>query len=469
MRRSKHSLSHFRLLTEDMGYLMPIGVVEVLPGDTFRHQTSMLIRMASLVTPVMHPVHAKIHHWYVPNRLLWDNFEDFITNKDPELSLPTVTVPALPGSQMLDHMGVDPAAVGAEINALPIRAYNKIWNEFYRDQDLQTELAEDQLDMQFAAWEKDYFTTARLTPQQGPGISVPFETGAAPVASAGNIGDTVPIVQADGVTRQLLDAEGTTVKLAAGQGAAGAALYADLSQATAGIAVEDMRQAFALQRFAEARSRFGSRYVDYLRFLGIKPSDGRLDRPEYLGGGKQTLSFSEVLSTADTTDSVVGDYAGHGIGALTTRPYRRFFEEHGFVISLAVVRPKAVYAQSLNRSWLRRTYEDFWQKENEALGQQPVAKQEVYAPSLDSSLFGYVDRYLEYRGNPSFVSGTFRDSTDDSWHLARVFTQAPELNASFVQCEPTNRIFADTGIKQMYMMVQHRIAARRLVARRSRN
>lgn len=480
MRRHKHYLTHYRLFTGNLGFIMPVGCVEVLPGDTFRHQVSMLARVAPLVTPVMHPVHLRVHSWYVPHRLTWPEFDEFITGSDPEAVVPTVTVPAsTSASELLDHLGVDPSAEGKEINALPVRAYNKIWNEFYRDQDLQDEVALDDLNMLAACWEKDYFTTARPTPQQGPDISINFSQGQAPItglgflSSSGAPNSTGTVYETGKSATTTFDKYYRTDQNNVQVKSTGTApykpeVYADLSSATGGISIADMRQAFALQRFAEARSRYGSRYVDYLRFLGIRPSDGRLDRPEYLGGGKQTISFSEVLSTAHTSEGNLADYAGHGIAALRTRPYRRFFEEHGYVLTFVIARPRGMYAQALSRHWLRRAKDDFWQKEMETLGQQAVSRAELYPGHANTTdLFGYVDRYLEYRQEHSFVSGSFRD-LDNSWHLARTFTEAPQLNASFVQCDPTNRVYADTTQEQLYVMAQHRIAARRLVSKRAR-
>lgn len=476
MRRHRHYLSHYRLFTCNMGQVVPIGCTEVLPGDTFRHSTSMLARVAPMVAPVMHPVHLRVHHWYVPHRLTWEDFDEFITNQDPELTVPKVTVPA-ERSYLLDHLGVDPAAVDLEVNALPIRAYNKIWNEFYRDQDLDEEVELDQLSLLNARWEKDYFTTARPSPQQGEDIAIPFSVGAAPITGLGlkQSGNYLPavhsLVETDKPVRSVKTTSPDQARdnlIAEVDADNNPKIYADLSNATGGISVADMRTAFAMQRFAEARSRYGSRYADYLRFLGIRPSDGRLDRPEYLGGGKQTIAFSEVLATASTAEGTLGELAGHGIAAMRTRPYRRFFEEHGFVISLAIVRPKAIYAQVLSRHWLRNAKDDFWQKEMEVLGQQAVPRRELYpAHASGTDLFGYVDRYLEYRQAHSYVSGSFRD-LDNSWHLARQFSEAPQLNSSFLECDGSNRIFADTNQQQLYVMAQHRIAARRLVAKRAR-
>lgn len=234
------------------------------------------------------------------------------------------------------------------------------------------------------------------------------------------------------------------------------------------ININSLREAFALQRFAEHRAMYGSRYVEYLRYLGIKASDARLQRPEYLGGGKQTIQFSEVLQTAEGTDPV-GTLRGHGIAAMRSNRYRRFFEEHGFVLSIMLVRPKAIYMQGIPRSWLRRVREDFFQTELQHIGQQEVYTKELYGAAPDGEngdlkVFGYQNRYDEYRGHESYVCGEFRDILD-YWHLARSFGNEPVLNADFISATPSERIFAAQQNDQLYCMINHSLQARRLMSK----
>lgn len=476
MKRNRHYLNHWHLLTGNLGQLLPVSVVEVLPGDTFRQSSAVMLRMSPMVAPIMHPLQVKVHHWFVPNRLIWDDWEAFMTNRSAT-TFPTVTVPGNAGD-LLDHMGITPDAAGIEVNALPIMAYNKIVNEFYVDQDLSTARGDTDLDVFQALWEKDYFTTARDSPQQGTAVDIPFSSGEAPVLGIGFTSGT-DTTNVAGVE----ESDGGSVTYARAKTLWNSGAYiegdddgshpnvrVDLTQAAGGISIEDFRLAMALQRFAEARSRFGSRYIDYLRYLGVRPSDGRLDRPEYLGGGKATVSVSEVLNMSDAGTDPVGAMSGHGISALRTRPYKRFFEEHGHVISVMVVRPKAIYGDAIYRNWLRANYEDYWQKELEIAGQQPVVTRELYGRSAVAAdtVFGYVDRYLEYRGLPSFVSGDFRNSTANFWHLARLLSSEPSLNETFLTCNPANRIFADTNQPQFHCQTQQYITARRLVAKRAR-
>ena len=211
---------------------------------------------------------------------------------------------------------------------------------------------------------------------------------------------------------------------------------------------------------------YGSRYVEYLRYLGIKASDARLQRPEYLGGGKQVIQFSEVLQTGEGTDPV-GTLRGHGIAAMRSNRYRRFFEEHGFVLTIMVVRPKAIYMQGINRMWLRRVREDYFQVELQHVGQQEVYTKELYAaaaPGDDGGLkvFGYQNRYDDYRGAHSYVCGEFRDILD-FWHMARSFGNEPVLNKDFIESVPTERIFAAMENDQLYCMVNHSLQARRML------
>lgn len=488
MRRSKFSLSHYNLLSCNMGELVPCATLDVLPGDSFRHVTSVLVRATPLLAPVMHPVHVKVHHWFVPLRLIWANFENFITGGPDGNNAtvpPYVTAPAVTGfdvGTLADYLGVPPEVPDAQVSALPFRAYAMIWNEFYRDQDLQTALTVSTGDgsdtttsvaLQNIGWEKDYFTTARPWEQKGTAVTVPIGTQA-PVMGLGvyntaTIAAQNNIVQADGSTSNFTSGVASQSNPSLAMRVAGAAdrtpsIYADLAAAT-GVNINDLREALAIQRFQEARARYGSRYREYLRDYGVRSSDARMQVPEYLGGGKQTIQFSEVLQTAEGTDPV-GTLRGHGIGAMRSNRYRRFFEEHGIILSLMSVKPKTMYVQGLPRLWSRQTKEDYFTKEFAHIGQQEVLNKEVYLDhTTPDGVFGYQDRYDEYRRSESRVSGEFRTTTLDHWHAARIFGSDPALNASFVQSNPTKRIFAvtDPEIDALYCMVSHNIQARRNV------
>jgi len=497
-KRGLFSLSHTRLLTGDMGELIPVGIVEVNPGDAFRHSTSALVRCAPMLAPVMHPVRVSIHHWFVPHRIVWEDFEDFITGGEDgnDASVfPTITIGGGSGAavgSLADYLGIPTGINNIEVSALPFRAYAMIWNEWYRDQDLQTDLTIDLTSgadtttstaLQSGCWEKDYYTSARPWTQKGPSVTIPLGVSA-PVRGVGvhdpssvAAGDYTIIsgnVKEAGVnssTPSNTDGNrwavtGGAANVVVRQDATNTAypnVYADLSGATAAD-INLIREAFALQRYQENRARYGSRYTEYLRYLGIRSADSRLQRPEYLGGGRQTIQFSEVLQTAEGTNPV-GELRGHGIAGMRSNRYIRHFEEHGYVISLMCVRPKTIYVDGLPRHFNRRTKEDFWQQELQAIGQQEVLNKEVYAAHASpNGTFGYQDRYDEYRRHESAISGEFRTSTLNYWHFARDFGSTPALNSDFVKCVPTDVPFAVPSEDVLYIMAKHSIQARRLVA-----
>lgn len=502
-KRSKFSLSHYRLFSGRMGYMMPIGITECLPGDTFQHATSVFLRCSPLVTPVMHPVHVTVHHWFIPTRLLWDKWEDFITGGPTGMDvsiMPTIKAPAQGGfavGSLADYMGVPSGVPELEVCALPFRAYALLYNDCYRDQDLELELPlslDSGLDsttnttLQRCDWARDYFTTARPWPQKGPSVTVPvnYGDGSGPSLSAIQITGSPQLTSSGTGWQRINDGTSSSTTFNAwcdtsGRSPANAGLSvnkgtlaasATINPGDPGIGsvdINQLREAFALQRFEEHRALYGSRYVEYLRYLGVKSSDARLQRPEYLGGSRQTIQFSEVLQTAPGGEDPVGALKGHGIGAMRTNRYRRFFEEHGYVLTVMMVRPISVYMQGLSRMWNRRVKEDYYQRELQHIGQQEVLTKELYAgneqgPTADDTVFGYQNRYDEYRWHESYVSGEFRNILN-SWHMARDFANEPTLNADFINAVPTTRIFAAQQNDTLYCMANHSIQARRLMSK----
>ncbi|AXL14847.1 major capsid protein [Microviridae sp.] len=459
--RNQFNLSHEHKTSVDMGQLIPVMTEEVLPGDTFIHRATALARVAPLVNPLMHRVELRMHTFYCPNRLIWQdierdldlgektggNWEDFITGNDESLlGKPTY----LTGAQepLLDYMGIPPKE-GLEVDAFPLAMYNMVYNEFYRDQDLQTKRGLFSNTVARCAWQKDYFTIARPQPQQGEQEAIPIQSKMLRGASEGGTEGTYRDQDNQDYTMQ------NTPRF----------VYVDGSfqDGIGTIEIDDLRRQIALQRFAEARMRFGSRYIDYLRYLGVNPTDGRLDRPEYLGGGKELLSFSEVLSTAKGTDTNVGDMFGHGIGMGQMNGYRKQFEEHGWVMTFLSARPKTVYQDAVPRKFQRHEPMDYWQKELEVLPWQEVKEQEVHKDGDPTKPWGYVPRYEEYRHGVSYVSGSLRGGTENDWHMAREFATPPALNGSFVECTPTDRIYQDSNMPDLVLNIQHNIKARRLV------
>lgn len=482
----KFNLNHYQLATADLGQLIPIGLMEVYPGDRFRHSTSLVARMSPMAAPVMHPCQVRIHHFYGPMRLLWNdeltgdgdsnNFSDFITGGADGNNADTVPTQATTSTakNLEDYLGL-PRVSGINVNALPIRLYNMVFNEWYRDQDLVTERALNDVTVAKVAWEKDYFTTARPWEQKGDDVTLPIGTR----ADVKGIGKTNQTYAGTGANVYETGASGTDAWADYSTADTGGAnnlvieedpnnagfpnIYADLSAST-GLTVNAFRNALALQRWAEARARWGSRFSEVVRAFGVAPQDGRLDRPEYLGGGTQRMQISEVLQTAPETivagtEYGVGDLYGHGIGAARSAPYRHRFPEWGFVLTLMSVRPKAIYANGMHRHWLRQDREDFMWKEFVNLGQQPVYVNEVYADATNGgNTFGYQDRYMELREHPSIITGEFRD-TLDYWHLARDFPSEPSLDGTFVTCDPSKRIFQEQTNNSLWCFANHRVQA----------
>jgi len=492
MKRHKHGLSSTFLASFDLGELIPLNLVEVLPGDTFQKATSALIRASPLLAPVMHKVNVDMYDFFVPNRLVWEDWEDFITGGEDGLDasvFPTITTPPSTGfavGSLADYLGVPPGVASREVSALPFRAYALIFNEWFRDQDLVTPLTIDttsgpdtttSVALQNAAWPKDYFTSARPWESKGAEITIPLGTTAPvkgigtnasspfPDGSSANIretGGTGTVTYNPSIDLNDAGTSGWFIKGDVNNSSGRPQIFADLSGASA-ITLNALREAAALQRMQEARARFGSRYSEYLRYMGVRYSDARLQRPEFLGGGRDVIQFSEVLQTGPGTDPV-GDLKGHGISGMRTRRWRRTFEEHGFMLTLAVVRPKSIYADGLERPWNRRFKEDYWQPELQFIGQQAILNKEVdFSHATPEGVFGYQDRYDDYRSAWSRIAGDFR-TTLDFWHFARLFGTSPALNADFVECVPSEEPFAVPSEDVLYITANHSIQARRLVA-----
>ena len=483
----KHNLSHVVTGTAEMGKLYPVGLFEVLPGDIFNHQCSVMVRLAPMQAPVMHLIDVRVHHFFVPHRLGWSGWEDHITggpDGNDASTVPTWTTISHTHS-VATYLGF-PNVDGLVVNILPLRAYNLIWNEWFMDQDLSTERGLSNYVVADIAWEKDYYTAARPWEQKGTDVTLPLGTDA-PVLGIG-MGPSTTFA-ADGTSHKETGGGSRTYTNSSqiGDNAAGDQfvveedtanagypnIRADLSAATA-AKITDLRKALGLQRFKEMRARFGSRYTDLLASLGVSSPDGRLQRPEYLGGGVGRVGISEVLQTGPDDSGAtprfgIGDLYGHGIGTSRAGAYRRRFREHGYVMSLMSVRPKQMFMDGVDRTFLRKDREDWWHPEFEHIGQQQVLEQELYAPDGTNAdvVFGWSDRYQEYRGQRSRVCGDFTSSLD-YWTMARKFTTNPVLNESFVTCDATKRIFNDQTTHSLQFVANHRCRARRLVSRTAR-
>jgi hypothetical protein len=503
MKRSLFDLSHTNPFTCNLGQVVPIACYEVVPGDRIRADSHLFMRTQPLLAPVMHKVDVIVHHWFVPNRILWNNgsddsWESFITTGlagDSFPTFPTITfgntTDAATGT-LADYLGIpsDPSTGdginGLECSALPFRAYASIINNWYQDEQLDTPLTIDttggadsttNTTLQYAAWSKDYFTSARPEPQLGSEVSIPL-TGDAPVQGIG-VNNASPafsqttqlINESNGVQVQADNTDGNrySTALFGRQDATDTDepdIYADLSDVSA-VNINDLRTASALQRFKEKLNRKGARYNEFIRsFFGVTPADQRLQLPEYLGGGRATIQFSEVLQTAEGTDPV-GELRGHGIAAGKSNRFKYFAPEHGHIVSVMITRPKAVYMQGLHKMWNRRSPYDYLVPEFSNLGDQAILNKELYAEAASpEDTLGYTGRFDEYRTIPNRISGEFRTSLD-YWTLGRVFASEPALNSSFINmANVSNRIFA-TDADQLQIQCVNKIKAKRPLPKKS--
>jgi hypothetical protein len=483
MKRSLHSLTNTQTFTCDPGELIPCPPVEIVPGDTLQGKTHALIRALPTLAPIMHAVTIRVQHWFVPHRLTWDSWTDFITGGEDGLDasvLPTIdfSSSAVTKGTLANYLGL-PVGFNASVSALPFRAYAMIYNEWYRDTELQSEIgfsdasgvdSTTNTDLKNINWERDRFVGASATEQLGSSVSLPLGTQAdvkydSAINGTDRDGKFVILSTSAGGEGRINYGDTLGTETGTMGNSYDSNIYADLTNASAAT-INELREAIALQKFAEMRALYGSRYSEMLRTdFGVTPEDGRLSRPELLASGKSMLNFSEVLATAETGTSVdVGDMKGHAIAAVKSNRYRKFFTEFGYLISFISIRPKSVYAQGVDKHWLKTAKEDFYNKHLENMGMQEIENQELYHDhTTPTGTFGYEPRYQEYRKANSRYAGEFADSTLNYWHMGRDFSSDPALNSSFITCSPTDRVFAQSTTDNMLCMVQNSIQARRVV------
>lgn len=451
--RSVFDLSYRKKLTCDMGQLIPIMCDEMVPGDVFSVSTETVIRFQPLVAPILHEINAYVHYFFVPYRIMWEDWEEFITggaDGDIDLDPPTWDPTGKNGIGTLwDYFGFPTGVVptGALPLDFPRIAYNLVYNEYYRDENLQDEVLLTNQDILNRAWEKDYFTSALPWQQRGTAPALPISGITSAVFPAGSflVGTTGtdPLqfknATADNKFYTQTSTGATNIKNAMNNNTV------DMSNATT-FNVADLRLAFQIQKWMERNARAGARYIEFLgAHFGVSPKDERLQRPEYIGGSKSPVIVSEVLQTGSTdATSPQGNMAGHGITADNqfTGKYRA--EEYGLMIGILSVMPRTAYQQGIDRQWLRRTRYDFYFPEFANLSEQAITRAEIYATNIEAennTIFGYQGRYDEMRVKRDMVVAQMRD-TFDYWHMGRKFTTAPELNETFIKCDPTKRIFA---------------------------
>lgn len=492
--RNTFDLSHENRTTCGFGALVPIMVMETLPGDKFSLGTKQLIRFQPLVSPAMNRFRGYVHYWFVPNRILNPDWNDWIASKQGAPAFPVLDV--IPSgddmnyTSLMDYMGVPRPSVGSQyggvetINAYPFAAYQAIYNHFYRDENLIAEVdyelvpgdntRTELLTLRYRSYRKDYFTAALPFAQKGAAVNLPLSQVA-----------DVPVFLADPTDDRVVNATPTTFNVASNAADGGifeipaGTLFAQTSLLEAEAAtINDLRRAFRLQEWLERNARAGTRPNEIIKsHFGVDVGDARLQLPEFIVGTSVPISISEVLDTAGTGggDSVVGQMAGHGVGINTGRSGSYYCREHGFIIAIMSIMPDASYFQGLEKFWLKTTdpFEYYWPSFAH-IGEQPIERRELMA-YLDEDegdeTFGYIPRYAEYRYKPSRNTGDFT-STLDFWSAARFLdnTEKPLLNQAFIETRPfdASDIWAvpDSASNAVIVHTLHQVYASRLVAKR---
>jgi hypothetical protein len=474
--RSTFDTQYAHKTTFDGGYLVPIYCDEVLPGDMHNVKATMFARLATPLFPVMDNLHLDTFFFFVPNRLVWSNWVKFMgeqANPSDSISyvVPQITSPAggYAVGSLFDHFGLPTAGqiTGSNTvshNALPLRAYNLIYNEWFRDENLQNSVVvntgdsgDDVTDyaMLRRGKRKDYFTGALPWPQKGDSVTLPLGTQA-PIYSNGltpqikTVGDStvrdVEAFYAGGPAYNSFILGGGTMSATPSKTLwETSGLYADLSDATAAT-INQLRQSFQIQKLLERDARGGTRYTELLRaHFGVTPQDYRLQRPEYIGGGSTYVNVNPIAQTSATSISggatPLGNLAAMGTALAQGHGFTYHAQEHGYIIGLVNVRADLTYQQGLPKMWSRETRYDFYFPVFAHLGEQAVLNKEIYVTgtSTDDAVFGYQERWAEYRYKPSQITGLFKSTsagTIDPWHYAQKFTSLPTLNSTFIQETP---------------------------------
>ena len=501
MRRTKFDRSHVYKTTFDAGKLIPVFIDEVLPGDTTRMSVNYFARLATPIKPIMDNIYLDWFFFFVPNRLVWEHWQNFcFEQEDPEDStdyvIPTTSAgdtsdPSKAVGSLWDYFGL-PIGLsngsGVNVSALPFRGVYLIWNEWFRDENLQksvkiqkgdtNEVLDSARSTEQPSWvsdltvsgyvcpprgkRHDYFTSALPWTQKGPGVNISL-SGDAPVIGNGQrlglapngAGNTVGYISMSNNVGAILrngngSEWGSSQEAFVTSDGSKSGLLADLSDVSA-ITINGLRTAFQMQKFYERLARGGSRYTEVLRsFFGVVSPDARLQRPEFLGSFTKMINVNPIAQTSATDDtSPQGNLSAYGVTAAKFHGFTKSFVEHGYVFGFVCARADLTYQQGINKMWLRSTVYDFYWPTFAHLGEQAIELREIYAQgtAADTTVFGYQERYAEYRYKPSQITGKFRSSVTggnlDVWHLSQYFSNAPTLNEEFImENPPIKRILA---------------------------